>query len=199
MNSADNVEPVGDITLWVDTTLMSRDQGNRAAGPPISTKLAGRDHFNRKIDSIESLSNGEPVKAAVAAATRNPETSTPLLAHERERLGMMNAEIEQCAVDHFWGLEANQKRQAEAQASMEREDLESHAVRAHLEKEAKFSLWEEDDLRTRETRNAMREKLEDVARRGYLEVRNISRDVHYCHTPPREWTMFTHYKYLARL
>lgn len=171
--SADDLEPLGDITIWVDTTLM--DEGN---GPPVSTRLAERQS-DRKLVSMGSFVDGVGANAAMAAAAGVLSTMT-LHAPERELLAMRNAELEQCAVDNFWGVVANQRQQAGAIAAMEREDLESHAVRAQIEKEAKFALWEEEDLRTRETRSAMRERLEYAAIRAYLEVRICDL---FCHTP----------------
>lgn len=88
---------------------------------------------------------------------------------------MSVAEGEQCALDDFWGLVANQVEQAESTAAMEREDRRSEHVRATLKREERYSLWEQEDLRKRGTRSIIREKLEDAARREYLEVRVLVR------------------------
>ncbi|CAN0047652.1 unnamed protein product [Ectocarpus sp. 12 AP-2014] len=87
-----------------------------------------------------------------------------------ERQNMSKAEGEQCALDDFWGLVANQVEQAEATEAMEREDLLSAQIRARVKKEERYRLWEEEDRRQRETRSAVRERLEDHARREYLEI-----------------------------
>lgn len=92
---------------------------------------------------------------------------------EMERRNMSLAECEQCALDDFWGMVANQVEQAEATAAMEREDQRSQDVRARIKKEERYKIWEEEDLRKRETRSAVRENLEDAARREYLEARPI--------------------------
>lgn len=89
---------------------------------------------------------------------------------EMERQNMSGAEGEQCALDHFWGLVANQEEQAEATAAMDTEDRRSQAVRAQIKKEERYTMWEQEDMRTRETRTAMRQYLEEAARREYLEV-----------------------------
>eukprot|EP00752_Nemacystus_decipiens_P004170 g3813.t1 len=89
---------------------------------------------------------------------------------EMERRNMSLAECEQCALDDFWGMVANQVEQAEATAAMEREDQWSQDVRARIKKEERYKIWEEEDLRKRETRSVVRENLEDAARREYLEA-----------------------------
>ena len=92
---------------------------------------------------------------------------------EMERRNMSLAEHEQCALDDFWGMVANQVEQAEATAAMEREDRRSQDVRARIKKEERYKIWEEEDLRKRETRSVVRENLEDAARREYLEARPV--------------------------
>lgn len=150
--SADNLEPVGDIIVWVDTTLRARD----TAGPqPVSSRLAVRP-FTKMGSFVEGSVGG-----LSAGAVDIPEV---------ERRNMSLAECEQCALDDFWGLVANQAEQAEATAAMEMEDRRSEAVRARMKKEEKCALWEQEDLRTRETRSVVMEQLEDAARREYLEV-----------------------------
>ncbi|CAM9245907.1 unnamed protein product [Hapterophycus canaliculatus] len=89
---------------------------------------------------------------------------------DMERRNMSMAEGEQCALDDFWGLVANQVEQAEATAAMEREDRRSEHVRARLKKEERYSLWEQEDFKKRGTRSIVRENLEDTARREYLEI-----------------------------
>lgn len=98
---------------------------------------------------------------------------------EMERRNMSMAEGEQCALDDFWGLVANQVEQAESTAAMEREDRRSEQVRAKLKKEERYSLWEQEDLKKRGTRSMVRESLEDAARREYLEVRLLLHDRTY--------------------
>ena len=93
---------------------------------------------------------------------------------EMERRNMSLAECEQCALDDFWGMVANQVEQAEATAAMEREDQRSQDVRARIKKEERYKIWEKEDLRKRETRSVVRENLEDAARREYLEARPVS-------------------------
>lgn len=157
-DAAGELEPLVDISLWVDTTLRNRDV-REGRGQPVSNRLADRhvDRQSAMMGSFVGCLPGAPYLASM---------SIP----ERERLEMRSAELEQCSVDDFWGLVANQKQQAEAIASMEREDLESQAMRAWLETEIKFGLWEEEDLRTQDTRSVVRKQLENSARRGYMEV-----------------------------
>ena len=76
-------------------------------------------------------------------------TATASSIPEMESRRMSQAECEQCALDDFWGLVANQAEQAEATAAMEMEDWRSEAVRAGIKKEEKFALWEKEDLRIR--------------------------------------------------
>lgn len=87
-----------------------------------------------------------------------------------ERRAMSLAEREQCGLDNFWGLVANQAEQAEATAAMEMEDVRSEAVRAGIKKEEKFALWEQEDLRMRETKGVVKGNLEEAARIEYLKV-----------------------------
>lgn len=157
--SATNLESIGDIVVWVDTKLTTRE----IVGPqPVSSRLTESRPFVTMGSFVEG-SHNSPLGNLKTAATIN----TP----ERERLEMRSAELEQCEEDDFWGLVANQTAQAEATAEMEAEDCRSQAVRARIEREKTCALWEEEDLRIRQTRNVAREKLEDAARRGYLEVR----------------------------
>lgn len=147
MSSDGSLEPVGDIVVWVDTTLR---ESNTATSQPTSSFAAAP--FN---------SMGSFVEGPVGAI------DVP----EMERRNMSLAECEQCALDDFWGMVANQVEQAEATAAMEREDQRSQDVRARIEKEERYKIWEEEDLRKRETRSVVRENLEDAARREYLEAR----------------------------
>lgn len=97
-------------------------------------------------------------------------TATASSIPEMESRRMSQAECEQCALDDFWGLVANQAEQAEATAAMEMEDWRSEAVRAGIKKEEKFALWEKEDLRIRETKSVVKGNLEEAARTEYLEV-----------------------------
>lgn len=162
--AVNDLEPLGDTTVWVDTRFMA--VGNTT---PVSSTLTERQS-DRKSVSMKKFGDGEGEKTDMVAAVGVVGT-TPLSTPERELLAMRNAELEQCAVDNFWGVVGNQRQQAESIAWMEREDLESHMVRAQIKKENKFAQWEEEDLRTRETRNAIAKRLDHVAIRGYLEVR----------------------------
>lgn len=83
---------------------------------------------------------------------------------------MSLAEREQCGLDDFWGLVANQAEQAEATAAMKMEDSRSEAVRAGIKKEEKIALWEKEDLRIRETKSVVKGNLEEAARTEYLKV-----------------------------
>lgn len=145
--SSGNLEPVGDIVVWVDTTL----RGSDTAMPQPTNRLTAVP-FNTMGSFVEGL----------AGAIDIPEM---------ERRNMSLAECEQCALDDFWGMVANQVEQAEATAAMEREDRRSQDIRARIKREERYTLWEQEDLRKRETRSVVRENLEDAARREYLEVR----------------------------
>lgn len=144
--SSGNLEPVPDIVVWVDTTL----RGNVAAISQPANRTAAVP-FNTMGSFVEGP----------AGAIDIPEM---------ERRSMSLAEREQCALDDFWGMVANQVEQAEATAAMEREDQRSHDIRARIKKEERYTLWEQEDLRKRETRSVVKENLEDAARREYLEV-----------------------------
>lgn len=148
MSSDGSLEPIGDIVVWVDTTLREKDT---ATSQPTSSRFAAAP-FN----SMGSFVEGP------AGAIDVPEM---------ERRNMSLAECEQCVLDDFWGMVANQVEQAEATAAMEREDQRSQDVRARIKKEERYKIWEEEDLRKRETRSVVRENLEDAARREYLEAR----------------------------
>ena len=150
MSSDGNLEPIGDIVVWVDTTLRESDT---PTSQPTSSNYAAVP-FN----SMGSFVEGP------AGAIDVPEM---------ERRNMNMAEREQCALDDFWGMVANQVEQAEATAAMEREDQRSQDVRARIKKEERYKIWEEEDLRKRETRSVVRENLEDAARREYLEARPV--------------------------
>lgn len=148
MSSDGSLEPIPDIVVWVDTTLRESDT---ATSQPSSSNFAAAP-FNSMGSFVE-----EP-----AGAIDVPEM---------ERRNMSLAECEQCALDDFWGMVANQVEQAEAATAMEREDQRSQDVRAMTKKEERYKVWEEEDLRKRETRSVVRENLEDTARREYLEAR----------------------------
>ncbi len=146
-SAGSSLEQIGDIVVWVDDTLR---KGDAVAPQPSSGRLSTAP-FNKM---------GSFVEAPVGAI------DIP----EMERRNMSLAECEQCALDDFWGMVANQVEQAEATAAMEREDQRSQDVRARIKKEEKYRIWEEEDLRKRETRSIVRENLEDAARREYLEA-----------------------------
>lgn len=150
MSSDGSLEPIGDIVVWVDTTLRETDT---ATSQPTNSNFAAVP-FN----SMGSFVEGP------AGAIDVPEM---------ERRNMSLAECEQCALDDFWGMVANQVEQAEATVAMEREDQRSQDVRARIKKEERYKIWEEEDLRKRETRSVVRENLEDAARREYLEARPL--------------------------
>lgn len=156
MSSDASLEQIGDIVVWVDTTL--RESDTAASQPPNSIFAAA------PFKSMGSFVEGP------AGAIDVPEM---------ERRNMCLAECEQCALDDFWGMVANQVEQAEATAAMEREDQRSQDVRAKIKKEERYKIWEEEDLRKRETRSVVRENLEDAARREYLEARLLL-DHHRC-------------------
>ncbi|CAM9595120.1 unnamed protein product, partial [Ectocarpus sp. 13 AM-2016] len=145
--SSESPEQLTDIVVWVDTTLRGQDPG-------ISHPLSN-PHTKFPFNKMGSFFEGAAGAIDVA---------------EMERQNMSKAEGEQCALDDFWGLVANQVEQAEATAAMEREDLLSAQIRARIKKEERYRLWEQEDRRKRETRSAVRERLEDHARREYLEI-----------------------------
>lgn len=150
MSSDGSLEQIGDIVVWVDTTLRESD-----------TATSQRTSCN--FGAVPFNSMGSFVEGPAGAI------DVP----EMERRNMSLAECEQCALDDFWGMVANQVEQAEATAAMEREDQRSQDVRARIKKEERYKIWEEEDLRKRETRSVVRENLEDTARREYLEARPI--------------------------
>ncbi|CAM9483086.1 unnamed protein product [Ectocarpus sp. 6 AP-2014] len=145
--SSESPEQLTDIVVWVDTTLRGQDPG--ISHPP------SNPHTKFPFNKMGSFFEGAAGAIDVA---------------EMERQNMSKAEGEQCALDDFWGLVANQVEQAEATAAMEREDLLSAQIRARIKKEERYRLWEQEDRRKRETRSAVREHLEDHARREYLEI-----------------------------
>lgn len=145
--SSESPEQLTDIVAWVDTTLRGQDPG--ISHPP------SNPHTKFPFNKMGSFFEGAAGAIDVA---------------EMERQNMSKAEGEQCALDDFWGLVANQVEQAEATAAMEREDLLSAQIRVRIKKEERYRLWEQEDRRKRETRSAVREHLEDHARREYLEV-----------------------------
>lgn len=148
--SSGKLEPVPDIVVWVDTTLRGNDT---AISQPTNNRVAAVP-FNTMGSFVEGP----------AGAIDIPEM---------ERRNMSLAEREQCALDDFWGMVANQVEQAEATAAMEREDQRSQDIRARIKKEERYTLWEQEDLRKRETRRVVKENLEDAARREYLEVSHL--------------------------
>lgn len=148
-----SLEPVGDIIVWVDTKLRTKDK----AGPqPVSSRLSGIP-----LVSMGSFAEGSLITGLSGASMDIPDM---------ERRNMSLAECEQCMLDDFWGKVANQVKQAEAMAAMEMEDRLSGAVRTKFKKEERNARWEQEDFRTRETRSIVREALEDAARKEYLEV-----------------------------
>ncbi|CAN0048238.1 unnamed protein product, partial [Ectocarpus fasciculatus] len=145
--TSESPEQLTDIVVWVDTTLRGQDPG--ISHPP------SNPHTSFPFNKMGSFFEGAAGAIDVA---------------EMERQNMSMAEGEQCALDDFWGLVANQVEQAEATAAMEREDRLSQHIRARIKKEERYRLWEQEDRRKRETRSALREHLEDHARREYLEI-----------------------------
>lgn len=153
---ATNIEPVGDIVSWVDTKLMSRDH----AVPRRVSNCFGRRTMVSMGSFVDGCSKG--LGLIGSAAIGSPEG---------ELQKMRRAESEQCAVDDFWGLDANQGAQAKATAEMEEEDRRSREVHARIEKEQMFAIWEREHLRDEGMRRNMARNFEEVAQRVYLEVR----------------------------
>lgn len=144
--SSGSLEPIPDIVVWVNSTL---GRQNVAISQPTS-----------RLTAVPFRTMGSFIEGP-AVAIDIPEM---------ERHNMSLAECEQCALDDFWGMVANQVEQAEATAAMEREDQRSQDIRARIKKEERYTLWDQEDLRKRETRGVVKENLEDTARREYLEV-----------------------------
>lgn len=143
-----------DIVVWVDKTLRKG-------------KDADISQATRRLTAVPLNNMGSFVEGPAGAI------DVP----EMERRNMSLAEREQCSLDDFWGMVANQVEQAEATAAMEREDQRSQDIRARIKKEERYKLWEQEDLRKRETRSIVKETLEDAARREYLEV-SLLLDIH---------------------
>lgn len=139
--------------MWADTKL-------REAHTP-----SPQTESSRAAESTLRKSQGGFVEGSAKQLLANTVSDS-----EMERRNMSFAESEQCSLDIFWGLFANKAKQAEAIAAMAMEDSRSEAVRAGLKKEERYALWEKEDLRTRDTRSALKEDLEHAARREYLEV-----------------------------
>ncbi|CAM9801835.1 unnamed protein product [Pylaiella littoralis] len=144
--SSGSLEPIPDIVVWVNSTLGRQNV-------PISQPTG-------RLTAVPFRTMGSFIEGP-AVAIDIPEM---------ERHNMSLAECEQCALDDFWGMVANQVEQAQATAAMEREDQRSQDIRARIKKEERYTLWDQEDLRKRETRGVVKENLEDTARREYLEI-----------------------------
>ena len=149
----DDLESIVDCGLKVDNTL----RGRGAAGSwPVHTNLP-EDMWFTSAESVD-----EPVVGL--------EMGRRVSITDRERRNMSLAEIEQCSFDNFWGMVTFKAQQEKASAEMEAEDRRSQAVQEKIKKEELHALWDEEELRTREMRSAVKARLEHAARLEYLEV-----------------------------
>lgn len=152
------LQPVGDIFTWVDTTLKAPDGYGGSQG--ISSYLE-----NRRIVSMASFVDGYHSTLGLERAPGTDEA-------ERELLAMRHAEMDQCSLDYFWGLDATEIAQAEATAAMQAEDIRSHELREKIKKEERTALWEERGLRIQRMTSIIKENLEKNAQSSYLRVKH---------------------------